>query len=87
MVAFRFTCPRHQRVFIEAGKRGGCISPSSLDELRKRTLAWLSREYPSAVLEHFNEQSCLGCKLETAYGDLGDVVNGIIELAKRLSAV
>lgn len=63
------------------------MTPTSLDELRKRTLAWLSREYPSAVLEHFNEQSCLACKLEAAYGDLGDVVRGIIELAKRLSAV
>lgn len=86
-LAFRFTCAHHQAVFSEAGRKGGCYTPEALDELRRRTLAWLSNEYPRAVLDHFNEGSCLGCKLETAFGDINHVLNMITMLATRLLKV
>jgi hypothetical protein len=66
MLRFRYTCPRHQQVFIEAAKRGGCHDLAKMDEVRRKTLAWLSFRFPRMVLDHFNEESCLGCKLEAS---------------------
>ena len=64
MLRFRYTCARHQREFILASKRGGCSDPDQMDEIRRKTLAWLSTKFPRLVLDHFNDNSCLGCKLE-----------------------
>jgi hypothetical protein len=82
MYHFRYTCPRHQRAFVEAAKRGGCGNFAKLDEVRRKTLAWLSVRFPRMVLDHFNEESCLGCKLEENGADLRDVEHFIIELSR-----
>ncbi|MGO8917988.1 MAG: hypothetical protein ACLQJR_18960 [Stellaceae bacterium] len=86
MLTFRYTCPRHQQVFIEAAKRGGCYDLQTMDEIRRKTLAWLSNKFPRAVLDHFNEESCLGCKLEANGVDSSDVERVISELAKEALA-
>lgn len=82
MLHFRYICARHQRAFIEAAKRGGCHGFAKMDEVRRKTLAWLSVRFPRAVLDHFNEESCLGCKLEENGIDLRDLEHVIIEIAE-----
>jgi hypothetical protein len=49
---FRRTCSRHQQIFIEAAKRGGCYDPEKMDEVRRKTVAWLSAKFPRMVLDH-----------------------------------
>jgi hypothetical protein len=82
MLHFRRTCSRHQQAFIEAAKRGGCYDPAKMDVVKRRTLAWLSIKFPRMVLDHYNEKSCLGCKLEAYRVDLKVIEQVIIELAK-----
>ena len=84
MLKFQFTCPRHQRVFIEAAKRGGCLDLEKLDAIRRKTLAWLSTTYPRAVLDHFNEGACMGCKLEADGIGTADAEVIITKLAAEL---
>lgn len=86
MLHFRFTCPRHQRDFVEIAGRGGCHDPVEIDEIRRKTLAWLSTRFPRMVLDHFNEQSCLGCKLDVNGVDLKEVECVILDFARRLAA-
>jgi hypothetical protein len=80
MLHFHYTCALHQRMFIDAVKRGGCHDPAKMDEVRRKTLAWLSIRFPRMVLDHFNESSCLGCKLEwsgVGLEELGRVITGL----------
>lgn len=81
MLAFRYTCARHQRMFIEAAEHAGC-GVGRLNEIKQKTLAWLSRHFPRAVLEHYNEACCLGCKLEGNGIDLREVERVVAELTK-----
>jgi hypothetical protein len=85
MLSFRYTCARHQRVFIEAAKRGGCYDLTKMDEVRRRTLAWLSVRFPRMVLDHFNEDSCLGCKLDACGMGTAEVESVITELSKSFA--
>jgi hypothetical protein len=82
MLHFRHTCSRHQQAFIEAAKRGGCCDPGEMEVVRRKTLAWLSAKFPRMVLDHYNEEGCLGCKLEANHVDLKVIERVIIELAK-----
>jgi hypothetical protein len=86
MLHFRYTCARHQRMFIDAVKRGGCHHPEKMDEVRRKTLAWLSIRFPRMVLDHFNESSCLGCKLERNGVGLEEVGRVITRLAVSVAA-
>lgn len=86
MLHFRYTCRHHQQMFIEAAKVGGCYDLEKMDEVRRKTLAWLSARYPRAVLDHFNEESCLGCKLEASGLDLKEVGQVIAELAEAVAS-
>jgi hypothetical protein len=86
MLQFRYTCPRHQLVFIEASKRGGCFDLEQMDEVRRKTLAWLSVRFPRMVLDHFNEGSCLGCKLESNGVGVEGVERAITELSMSVVA-
>jgi hypothetical protein len=81
MLQFRYTCARHQQMFIEAATRAGCSDPAEMDDIRRRLLAWLSARYPRLVLEHFHEETCLGCELEARFGHAGEVdrLRGAIE--------
>jgi len=85
MVEFSLTCPRHQEMFTAAARRGGCCDPAKLDELRRKTLAWVSTRYPLMVLDHFNEATCLGCKLEVSNVAVAEILDAIVELAKALA--
>jgi hypothetical protein len=82
MLHFRHTCSRHQQAFIEAAKRGGCDDPAKMEVVRRKMLAWLSAKFPRMVLDHFNEESCLGCKLESNHVDLKEIERVFSELAK-----
>jgi hypothetical protein len=82
MLHFRHTCSRHQQAFIESAMRGGCLDPAEMEVLRRKTLAWLSAKFPRLVLDHYNEETCLGCKLEAYRVDLKVIERVIIELAK-----
>jgi len=81
MLQFRYTCARHQQMFIEAATRAGCRDPAEMDDIRRRLLAWLSARYPRMVLEHFHEGTCLGCELEARFGDASELerLRGAIE--------
>jgi len=83
MEKFRFTCARHQQRFREIVERAGCTDPAKLDELGRKTLAWISTRYPRHVLDHFNQARCLGCTLEAAHVDLAEIERRITELATR----
>ncbi|HZB91921.1 MAG TPA: hypothetical protein VE397_10795 [Stellaceae bacterium] len=85
MPQFRFTCQRHQRWFLELAAEAGCTDPAKLDELRGKILAWLSARYPRHVLDHFNEGSCLPCKLHAAHVDVAEIVRIVVEHARRLA--
>lgn len=84
MLSFRFACSRHQRMFIDIAKGAGCHNPSKMDEIGRKILALLSIKYPKAVLDHFNEESCLGCKFEKNRVELDEIEAAIVELAKSL---
>lgn len=86
MLRFRCTCAHHQDVFVAAARRGGCFDLGEIDVLRQKTLARLSAVYPRAVLDHFNEESCLGCKLEAGGIDLGEIERLVTGLARELCA-
>jgi hypothetical protein len=86
MLQFRYTCALHQRMFIDAVKRGGCHDPEKMDEVRRKTLAWLSLRFPRMVLDHFNEASCLGCKLERSGVGLEELGRVITKLATDVAA-
>ncbi|HZB90519.1 MAG TPA: hypothetical protein VE397_03695 [Stellaceae bacterium] len=86
MLHFRYTCRRHQRDFVEIARRGGCHDPAEIDEIRRKTLAWLSTRFPRMVLDHFNEESCLGCKLDANGVELKEVERAILEFSRRLAA-
>jgi hypothetical protein len=85
MVKFRYTCSRHQQMFIEAARRGGCRDSRQLDAVRRKTLAWFSVKFPRMVLDHFNEDSCLGCKLETSGVGLDELERVVLDLAAGLT--
>jgi hypothetical protein len=86
MLHFRYTCAPHQRMFIDAVKRGGCHDSEKMDEVRRKTLAWLSLRFPRMVLDHFNESSCLGCKLERSGVGLEELGRAIMRLAADVAA-
>jgi hypothetical protein len=84
MEKFRFTCARHEQRFRDLVARAGCTDPAKREELGRKTLAWISTRYPRHVLDHFNEGSCLGCKLEAAHVDLAEIERRITDLAKKI---
>lgn len=79
MVQFRYTCARHQQMFIDTVTRAGCTDAARMDGLRRRLLAWLSARYPRMVLGHFDEATCLGCEVEARFGN-----NEILRLRQAL---
>jgi hypothetical protein len=81
MLRFRLTCAPHRQAFIEAACRGGCCDPEKMDEIRRRMLAWLSARFPRLVLDHFNEESCIACKLAANGFDLREIERVITEMA------
>ncbi len=84
MLGFRFTCPRHQRVFIETVQSAGCFDPAQMDEVRRRMLAWFSRHYPSLVLDHFRDQTCLGCEFEARFENVREALAAVKALTIEL---
>ncbi len=84
MLRFRFTCQRHQRAFIEAVQSAGCFDPAQMDEVRRRMLAWFSRHYPSLVLDHFRDQTCLGCEFEARFQNAREALEAVKILTKEL---
>ncbi len=56
-----------------------------MEEVRRKTLAWLSTRFPRAVLEHFNEEICLGCKLEANCVDVSELERVIVELLRSVA--
>lgn len=85
MLRFRYTCERHQRIFVAAARRGGCRDFTQMDGIRRRMLAWMSARFPTLVFEHFTEESCLGCKLEANGIPLAEVEPAIVELAQEFA--
>lgn len=85
MPKFHFTCDRHQRQFLELAAGAGCTDPERLEELRAKILAWLSARYPRHVLDHFNEESCLPCKLHDAHVDTAEIARAVVEFARRIA--
>ncbi len=83
-LGFRFTCPRHQRVFIETVQSAGCFDPTQMDEVRRRVLAWFSRHYPSLVLDHFRDETCLGCEFEARFQNVREVLGAVKALTTEL---
>lgn len=73
MPEFRYVCERHQALFVEFTRRGGCEDPAQQEKVRRRLLRWLSEAYPALVLEQFNAHRCIGCGLEAACVDLDEV--------------
>lgn len=55
-----------------------------MDEVRRRMLAWFSRHYPSMVLDHFRDQTCLGCEFEAHFQNVGEALEAVKGLAKEL---
>jgi hypothetical protein len=86
MLQFRYTCARHRRMFIEAVTRDGCTDPGEMDDIRRRLLAWLSARYPTMVLEHFEQATCLGCELETRFGASGEIDRVLAALEELVRA-
>ena len=86
MLQFRYTCERHQQMFIDAVKRAGCSDPVEMDDIRRRLLAWLSVTYPRTVLDHFQERTCLGCELEARFGDASEISRAIRAIEELVSA-
>lgn len=84
MLTFRYTCQRHQQIFVEAVRSAGCFDPAQMDEVRRRLLAWFSERYPRLVLDHFEQGTCLGCEMEARFGSLNEVIRAIEELVKLL---
>lgn len=84
MLRFRYTCLRHQEAFVAAAHRGGCRELEKMDDIRRKTLAWLSARFPRLVLEHFNEESCMACKLEANGFDLGELERAITAFAREM---
>jgi hypothetical protein len=80
-----YTCARHQQMFVEIVRRGGCFGRTRTHDLRRKTLAWLAVRFPRMVLDHFNEGSCLGCKLESNGLDVAEIERVITGLAQGLS--
>ncbi len=80
-----YTCTRHQQMFVEVARRGGCRDHAKTHDLRRKTLAWLSARFPRMVLDHFNEGACLGCKLEASGMDLTEIERVITNLAQDAS--
>lgn len=83
MLQFRYTCGRHQQIFVDAVKRAGCSDPAKMEGVRRRVLAWFSQRYPRMVLDHFHEGSCLGCEFEARYGNLAEVIRAIETLVNE----
>jgi hypothetical protein len=83
MLAFRYTCQRHQRIFVNVLTRQGCTDPVKMDEIRRRILAWLSAKCPRAVLDHFNEECCVACLLETDFVDMNEIYAKLGEMATQ----
>jgi hypothetical protein len=86
MLRFRYTCARRRQIFIEAVKRGGCYDLTRMDENRRKMLAWLAVRFPRMMLDHLNEDSCLGCKLETKGMGTREVESVVIERSKSFAA-
>ena len=86
MVEFRYACAHHQQLVIEAAKRGGCRHDDQIEEVRRKTLAFLSSRYPRLTLDHFNEGSCLGCKLRASGIDCREIGRAIVALAEAVAA-
>lgn len=83
MLAFRYTCQRHQQMFIDAVQRAGCADPGAMDDVRRRLLAWFSQRYPRLVLDHFHLETCLGCEVEARFGSLRDIGQAIEHIVNR----
>lgn len=71
-------------MFIEAAKRQGWHDRAELDDARRKALAWLSANFPRMVLDHFNEEICLGCKLEANGVNLNEIACVISEFSRSL---
>jgi hypothetical protein len=84
MLQLRHTCTRHQRAFLDAATRGGCQNDKNLEAVRRKTLAWLSIRFPRMVLDHFNEESCLGCKLELCGMGQEEIERVVADLSKDI---
>ncbi|HWI28570.1 MAG TPA: hypothetical protein VN668_16470 [Stellaceae bacterium] len=85
MLRFRYTCLRHQEAFVAAAHRAGCRELEKMDEIRRKTLAWLSARFPRLVLEHFNEESCIACKLEANGFDTHEVERVVSDFAREMA--
>jgi hypothetical protein len=71
-------------MFIAAAKRQGWHDRAELDDARRKALAWLSTNFPRMVLDHFNEEICLGCKLEANGVNLNEIEYVISEFSRTL---
>jgi hypothetical protein len=82
---FRYVCARHRARFIEAVEREGCRDPAAMEQVRRRLLGWLSETYPRLVLDHYNDESCLGCGLDAWCIDLTDMYAALRRFVRAAS--
>jgi hypothetical protein len=64
-------------MFVYAVTQERIFEPERMEQIRRRLLAWLSEKYPRLVLEQFNAEACIGCAIEKAHIDTGDMRDAI----------
>ena len=79
---WRFTCERHQRLFIWAMERGGLVDAADMEWVRRHFSVWLAEQYPRIFIDHMNGERCIGCDLEDAHIDLSTLFPKVLELAR-----
>jgi hypothetical protein len=80
---WRFTCERHQQLFIWALQRGGLAAAEDMERVRRHFSVWLAEQYPRLFIDHMNAERCIGCDLEAAHIDLSTLFPKILELARK----
>ena len=82
VLGFRYVCAPHRERFIEVVRQEGCHDPAAMEQVRRQLLAWLSERYPRLVLDHYNDESCIGCGLAASCIDLSDMYAAIRSFAR-----
>jgi hypothetical protein len=79
---WRFTCERHQQLFISALECAGVGTAAEMETIRRHFSAWLAEQYPHTFIHHMNAERCIGCDLEAAHINLWAMLPKILELAQ-----
>lgn len=79
---WRFTCERHQQLFIWAMRCGGAATAQDMELIRRHFSVWLAEQYPRIFIHHMNAERCIGCDLESEHINLSTLLPKILELAR-----